>query len=110
MSLGSQVPAYPNGRSQNHVDYESIEFTLTNGQTDYDLDANQATYKEVITGEANYVEIYSTETISIKFNATANHAITIEADTLRVFDRQIFKNIYLTNSSGSNSTVRLYIK
>lgn len=99
----------PNGRDQTSNLYESIEFTLNTGQTDYNLDTQQSTYKANI-AEAHYVEIYTSETIKIKFNDTNNHAITVLADTMRVFDRQVFNNIFLTNSSGSNSSVYLYIK
>lgn len=99
----------PNGVPQISDKYESIEFTLNTGSSDYDLDAQQSTYKAVLV-DANYVEIYSTQTISVKFNSTSNHAITISADSLRVFDRQSFYNIFLTNSSGTNATVRIYIK
>jgi len=98
-----------NGVSQVKKAYESVEFSLANGQTDYDLDAQQATYKANI-ANAHYVQIYSSEQISVKWNATTNHSITIMADTLREFGREDLTNVYLTNASGTDSSVYLYFK
>jgi len=99
----------PNGKAQVKDEYDSIEFTLNTGETNYDLDTNQANFKSNVE-HPYYVEIFSTEEISIKFNSTSNHSITIQADTLRVFDRQEAMNIYLTNASGTNSNVKIYVK
>ena len=109
MPYGAYIPSDPNGNAQTKDAYDSVEFTLTNGASDYDLDAQQATFKANV-AEPMYVEIYTTQDISVKFNATTNHAVTINANTTRSFDRQIARNIYLTNASGSNSTVRVYAK
>jgi len=99
----------PNGKAQVCPKYESIEFTLNTGETDYDLASNQATFKAVV-DNPQYVRISTTQNISIKFNATTNHAISLNANTSTEFDRQIFDNMYLSNSSGSGSTVRVYVK
>lgn len=104
------IPNDPNGKAQTKEEYESIEFALADGSTDYDLDTQQATFKTVLGNAIHYVEVFSDRAISIKFNATTNHAITISANTLRIFDRQIIKNMYLTNNSGAEANVRLYFK
>lgn len=105
----STIAQNPNGTSQQRDDYESIEFTLNTGSTDYDLDDQQATFKAVIPAPM-YCRIYTSQNISIKFDATTNHAISLNSGTTTDFDRQTFRNIYLSNSSGSNSTVRVYVK
>jgi|GEM_PF-4499991 len=107
--MSSTITNDPNGQSQVKNRYESIEFTLNTGITDYDLDSQQATFKSVI-AEPMYCRIYTSQNISIKFDATTNHTISLNSGTTTDFDRQIFKNIYLSNSSGANSTVRIYVK
>lgn len=99
----------PNGKAQISDHYESIEFTLNNGETDYDVDTQQVTFKAIITSPM-YCRVSTTQNISIKFNATTNHAISLNANTITEFDRQSFGNIYLSNSSGNASTVRIYVK
>lgn len=99
----------PNGKAQISEPYESIEFNVNTATTDYDVDAQQATFKAVV-AEPQYVEISTNYAITIKFNDTANHSISIGANTLRVFDRQVFNNIYITNTSGSTAAIKLYVK
>jgi len=91
-------------------EYDSVEFTLADGQTDYDLDAQQDEFLNNVTNPY-YMELYTDQNISIKFNSTTNKSITINStDSPRKFDKQIIKNIYLTNASGSAANVRMYIK
>lgn len=99
----------PNGTTQTKEAYDSVEFALATGQTDYDVASGQSNFKENI-DNPSYVEIYTTQNLTLRFNDTGNHSITVSANALRVFDRQIANNIYLTNASGSEATVRLYIK
>lgn len=107
--MSSNIPNDPNGRSQVKPEYESVEFTLVTTTTDYDLDTEQVTFKAVI-ADPMYCRISTTQNITIRFNATTNHAISLNANTSTEFDRQSFSNIFLSNSSGSSSTVRIYIK
>jgi len=50
--------------------YESIEFNLSTGQTDYDLDSNQSTFLEVFGSSLGRfptsVEIRTNQTISVR--------------------------------------------
>ena len=98
-----------NGSAQIRNPYESIEFNLANATTDHDLDAEEATFKAVLS-DPQYCKIYTSQNISIKFDATTSHSVTLSAGTFTEFDRQSFNNIYLTNASGSTSAVRIYIK
>lgn len=98
-------------------DYESIEFSLADGQTDYDLDAQQSEFLAVfnqggVTGAQPrfpiYVKIRTDQTISVRINSTGNDSITIPS-TDSPFEIKGVKitNLFLTNSSGSAATVRL---
>lgn len=107
--MSGTIATQPNGRPQVCTPYESIEFNVVTATTDYDVDSSQSTFKAVI-ANPQYVEISTNYAITIKFNATTNHSISIGANTLRVFDRQIFDNLYITNTSGSTAAVKLYIK
>ena len=98
-----------NGNAKIRNPYESVEFSLVTATTDYDLDAEQTTFKAVL-NDPQYCRIYTSQNISIKFDSTSNHAISLNAGTTSDFDRQSFRNIFLTNTSGSSSIVRIYIK
>lgn len=96
--------------------YESIEFTLDNGQTDYDLDAEQATFLSVFNQEDHQLEgvfptkmvLRTDKTISFKMNSTSSHAITVAStDSPWEEDGIQIKNVYLTNASGSDAAVKL---
>lgn len=98
-----------------HLYYESIEFTLNNGQTNYDLDSQQSGFLAKF-GPGNVVGQYPTEaiirtdqTITVKFNNTSNDSITVTAtDSPFVWHGEIV-NIYLTNASGNNAAVKILI-
>lgn len=107
--MGPIISQDPNGKDQTKDIYESIEFTLLDGASDYDLDAQQATFRANLT-PAHYLWIRTTQNITIKFNSATNHAITLDASSSTTFDRQQITNLYLSNSSGSGSSVRLYFK
>lgn len=98
-------------------DYESVEFSLADGQADYDLDSNQSDFLSSFfqVGVAGaqpryptYVKIRTDQTISVKLNDTSNNSITIPS-TDSPFDIRGVKmtNLFFTNSSGSAATVRL---
>lgn len=110
MTSGSVILNNPNGTVQAKDLYESVEFAVTTGTTDYDVDTQQATFKAVV-ANPYYLELGTDQQISIKFNSTSNHAITVKAtDSIRVFDRQEIRNIYITNASGSTANIRMYLK
>lgn len=93
--------------------YESIEFNVVTATTDYDLDSQQATFLAVL-GSANErrypssVVIRTDQTISVKLNATGNHAITIAStDSPFVIEGVEISNLYITNNSGNTAAIKL---
>ena len=93
--------------------YESIEFNVSTGTTDYDLDDQQATFLAVL-GSANErpypssVVIRTDQTISVKLNSTSNHAITIAStDSPFTIEGVQIRNLYITNNSGSVAAIKL---
>ena len=88
--------------------YDSIEFTVANGQTNYDVKANEtnafANFQVYTT-----VNIRTDQDITIRFNATTNIAITIpKKDSPFEMDNLIeITNMYITNSSGSTANVKI---
>lgn len=98
--------------------YENIEFTLNTGQSDYDLDSNQATFLAIFNQDATvgigryptYVSIRTDQTISFKVNSTSNHSITVAStDSPFVIDGVEIRNLYLSNSSGTNAAVKIFL-
>lgn len=90
------------------IKYESIEFNLANGQSDYDLAVQQIT-AFVTLGVWTSVFIRTNKDISIKLNATTNHVISIaeyESPFHLVSEIEI-SNIYLTNASGATAAIKL---
>lgn len=97
--------------------YENIEFNLNDGQSDYDLDAQQATFLSVF-GPTNVaqrypsaVQIRTNNTISVKLNSTSSHAITITStDSPFWIENVDITNMFLSNSSGNTAAVKLFFE
>ena len=97
--------------------YENIEFNLSSGESDYDLDANQSTFLSTF-GPTNVarthptaVQIRTNFTISVKINSTSNHAITIASTDSPFWIEGIrIQNLYFSNSSGSTAAVKLFFQ
>lgn len=96
--------------------YESIEFNLSTGQTDYNVASNQATFLEVF-GPTKVVQKHPTnliirtnQTITVKFNSASNHAITVTStdSPLEVSGLEV-QNVFLTNSSGSTAAIKILV-
>lgn len=97
--------------------YDFASFTVTNGQTDYNVATQVATLFKNVTN-ARYVEIIATlsgtRQVSIKFNATDNPAMTLSRTRPK---REIrpphegleVKNIYITNASGATITFVIFM-
>lgn len=93
--------------------YESIEFNVNTGSTDYDVDTQQATFLAVVGPSGpvgkwpRHVVIRTNQTISVKFNATTNHAITIAStDSPFEYIGEV-RNIYITNNSGNTAAIKI---
>jgi len=93
--------------------YESIEFNLSTGQTNYNLDTQQSTFLSSF-GPGNVVDKFPTQltlrtdqTITVKINSTGNHAITVApTEVLELSGLEII-NVFLTNSSGNTAAIKL---
>lgn len=87
--------------------YDSAEFTLATGQTNYDVRANQSdSFKSIKVYRR--VEIRTNVAISIKLNSTSNSSITIDfTDSPYTLDIVEITNIYITNASGSTASIKL---
>ena len=87
--------------------YDSMEFTLANGLSDYDVAAN-------VTGAFENLSSYTTinvrtdQAITLKINSTDNRLITATAARpLELDDLMEITNIYLSNSSGSTANIKI---
>lgn len=90
--------------------YDWAEFTLTNGQVNYDVKANQPALFYNIT-VARKVTIESSKDITARFNRTNLPAVNIDTGESPVEFKEVLdiRNIYLTNASGSDATVRILL-
>lgn len=93
--------------------YDWATFTLNNGVSAYNVKSNQANLFLNIPIAKNTF-IWSTQDIVIQFNNTANAPIIFAAqsDGENPFEGRGFllvSNIYLTNSSGSNATIKILL-
>lgn len=93
--------------------YESIEFNVNTGTTDYDVDTQQSTFLANV-GQSGAsgayprnVVIRTNQTISVKFNSTSDHAITITASDSPLSWEGEVRNIFITNNSGSTAAVKI---
>ena len=86
--------------------YDSVEFTLATGQTNYDLRTNQSNaFSNVVPWKRTLIR--TNVTISIKLDSTSNHSITVTAsDSPFEIDWQEVTNIYITNASGSTAALK----
>ena len=86
--------------------YDSVEFTLATGQTNYNLRTQQS-------GAFNNVNpwkrtlIRTNVPVTIRLNATTNDGITVSSlDSPFEVDWQEVTNIFITNASGSTASLK----
>jgi len=87
--------------------YESVEFNVANGISDYDVKASESAFVKLPSWTS--VVIRTNKNISVKLNATTNQAITIneyESPFHLTADIEI-ENIYITNASGAQVAIKL---
>jgi hypothetical protein len=89
--------------------YDSAEFIVATGTTDYNIATNQgAAFNRVPT--ANNFIIRSDHNISIKLNTVGDPAITVATvDSPFSLTGIPVTNIFITNNSGSNANVKLLL-
>lgn len=92
--------------------YDFAQFTLNNGQTNYDVKANQASlFSNIVVAKKLF--LWSTQDITFRFNNTSNSAITLAVSNgespAEFKDMIMVTNIYLTNASGQSSTIKILL-
>ena len=87
--------------------YDSMEFTLASGISNYDVKAN-------VTGAYENLLVYTTinirtdQNITIKLNSTSNRAVTVTSSRPFVLDNLMeITNIYISNASGSTANIKI---
>ena len=87
--------------------YDSMEFTLASGLSDYDVKAN-------VTGAFENLTYYTTlnirtdQNITIKFNSTSYRVVTINSNRPFELDNLMeIHNFYITNTSGSTANIKI---
>ena len=90
--------------------YDWATFTLANGQTNYDVKTNQAALFANVP-VARKIVIDTTRNISVRLNRTSLPAIALDAGSSPMELKEIVyvQNIYLTNASGGDSTIRILL-
>lgn len=101
------------GRPQIGGIYDWATFTLNTGTTDYNVKTNQALLFLNVPIARNAF-IWSTQDISFKFNRTSLPAIAFAAvsngeSPYEGRDMLLISNIFLTNSSGTNATIKILL-
>jgi len=88
--------------------YDSIEFSLANGLSDYDLKANESDAFDNLPSYTTVV-IRTDQDISVKFNSTSGKTVTIARRNSPIELDNLFEidNIYLTNASGNTANVKI---
>ena len=94
--------------------YDSVEFTLATGTTDYDVGLGQTSSFYNIRKDkegvptARYCEIRTDQTITVVLNDLANGAITVaSSDSPYVIQDLEITDIFLNNSSGSTANIKI---
>ena len=89
--------------------YDNAEFTLANGQTDYDVKVGESdAFNNIET--ATLIEIRTDKTITVKFNSTSNDSYTItSSDSPAVFDTLEVTNIFISNASGNTANIKVFL-
>ena len=85
--------------------YDNVEFA-TGIVTDYDVKENQATAFANVS-LARFCSIRTDADISVKFNASTNHSITISANTTFNVDTLEITNIFITAAASANCKIFL---
>ena len=92
--------------------YESKEFTVANGQTNYDI-KDQVTGAFTTVVKAHAIIIRTDQTITVRLNSTSNDAITISSTEAQLTVGQDMRleitNVYITNASGATANVKIML-
>jgi len=95
--------------------YSNIEFSVTNGQTNYDVLANNATFDDQFAATlpeffANKMVLRTDQTITVRVNSATNDAITVTStDSPFTLAGVEINNVYITNASGNTAAVKILL-
>lgn len=90
------------------VEYESVEFNVANGTTDYNVSTQQANAFNTLKRWTS-ASLRTNKAISIKINSTDNPSISIskyESPFHLKYEIEI-ANIFITNNSGATAAIKL---
>lgn len=90
--------------------YDSVTFTVTDGATDYDVRTQVSdAFKNV--DRASFFWMSFNQAISVRFNSTSNSSLslTLNNSPLELRDLLSIENIFITNASGSDASVTLFL-
>lgn len=90
--------------------YDFAEFSLSSGVSNYDVKANQANLFNNVQIAKTCI-IWTTENITCRFNNTTFPALKIDTidSPAEITKKLDITNLFLTNSSGSTSTVKIWL-
>jgi hypothetical protein len=92
--------------------YDSVEFQLATGQTDYNVRTVQ-TSSFINAPRAHSLIIKTDQTITVKFNDNTNssHTISRGEGSLTITRNMGFEitNIFITNASGNTANIKIFL-
>lgn len=88
--------------------YDSAEFTVANGTSNYNVAANQAAaFSRVTTAQSFVLRI--DQPVTINLNTTSDPAITVQTIDSPFQLTTALNNLFITNNSGSTVNVKLIL-
>jgi len=91
-------------------DYDSVEFNVNTGETDYNVKTNVTGAFAKIKNMRSFT-IKSSKNVSIKLNSILNPSISLSGPSRKLeLNSDIgfeVKNIFITNSSGSTAAIKI---
>ena len=86
--------------------YDSMEFTLADGTTNYDVRTQVAAAFANLDAYTT-INLRTDQEITMRLNSTSNPAITITTRPYELDDLIEITNIYLSNSSGATANIKI---
>lgn len=88
--------------------YESHEFLLSAGQTDFDFKVQQSAFSSTKVPRAHFIIIRTDADVSFKLNSISDDSITLTAGEGQfIFSAQEVTNIFFTNTPAANLKIIL---
>lgn len=90
--------------------YDYAKFTLVTGSTNYDVKANQSKLFLYVPFACKFI-IDSNQNLTMRFNRTAYEGIDLNIGDCpsEYIDKLNISNLFLSNSSGSTATIRIWL-